>query len=369
MSSKTFYIRTSDRISFRNCQRAWKWGSLDMLGSSSIQEPLWFGSAFHYALEDYHGHKHFGSAEAAFDAFVRAHDDANLALPDNVRELQDLAEDMLEYYEKWLTQPHIDSYETVWYAGEPLVEVNFAIKWELEYASKMLKGLLEKSGYNEIVYRGQLDRIVEDIYGNWWIMEYKTAAQYRHFHLETDPQVTAYLWAAQKILPQAPVGVIYQQHHKSPPKPPRVLANGKLSTALTQNTSALLYREKMEELYGSTNQAPEDTRKFLELLRVREGEGGDRGVKRDVVTRNDHQLANENDKIENELIAMLVTLDEQSGNYPYPNPTDRCRWCAFQQPCIAVDSGLDYHAQLERYTSNKEEYGIDTWRNYLPERP
>ena len=63
--------RTSDRGLFKACRRRWNWqsplrGNREPLYSAS---PLWLGSGFHFALEDFHGYKHFPTAAAALQAY------------------------------------------------------------------------------------------------------------------------------------------------------------------------------------------------------------------------------------------------------------------------------------------------------------
>src|SRR5690348_13460937 len=89
------HIRTSDRYTFRRCRRKWGWSSHlhNNLEPSSTQEHFWFGSAMHWALEDFHGYNRYGSPVEAFrayhDAWLR---NAQLRkmLPDNHTELLEL---------------------------------------------------------------------------------------------------------------------------------------------------------------------------------------------------------------------------------------------------------------------------------------
>src|SRR4051812_22681517 len=67
-------IRTSDRTGFRRCRRRWGWSS-HLKGNLAPREaisPLWFGSGFHFALEDFHGPRQYASPIDAFNDFVRA---------------------------------------------------------------------------------------------------------------------------------------------------------------------------------------------------------------------------------------------------------------------------------------------------------
>src|SRR3954468_7715100 len=67
-------IRTSDRIGFKRCRRRWGWNShlRGNLGPKEAQNPLWFGTGMHFALEDYHGFNVYGSPTEAFKAYCSA---------------------------------------------------------------------------------------------------------------------------------------------------------------------------------------------------------------------------------------------------------------------------------------------------------
>src|SRR5574343_280770 len=71
---RAIIIRTSDRIAFKQCRRKWGWSShlKRNLGPKYLASPLWFGSAIHYALEDFHGYKRFANAADAFKAYCIA---------------------------------------------------------------------------------------------------------------------------------------------------------------------------------------------------------------------------------------------------------------------------------------------------------
>ena len=380
-----FYIRTSDRIAFRNCRRAWNWsfakgpngpegegegeGSGRGRGreSSELQTPLWFGTGFHFALEDFHSdaYRRYGGGYEAFEAYARACQisGGERGVPDNLRENLDQAKEMLDYYEAWLEYPGRPKFKTFIWNGRPAVEVPFEIPLPYRQgdASIIGKHMISRR-IDLIVYRGHIDRIAVDEYGQLWIMEYKTAAQYRLYHLDIDPQVTAYLWAARILWPdEAWGGVMYQQHHKNPPKPPRILKNGSLSTAATQNTSGPLYRRTLEALYGTVDRAPPPQREFYGKLMTQESESQDKGVRWDAIGRSTKQLASEETKIRQELEDILNPWIPM-----YPNPGDRCRWCAFQQACISYDSGYDYQEILEQTTKPREVYGVDSWKQHLP---
>ena len=161
---KAIVIRTSDRISFKKCRRAWAWSShlKGNLGPAYLASPLWFGSAIHFALEDFHGHKNFASAADAFKAYCIATSKQHLRdLPTDAEELYRMGTAMMDYYTNdWLSERKID--ETYWEAdpltGEmiPQVEVNFEIPVPLDEHPN-LKALAEAHGADTVLYRGTID--------------------------------------------------------------------------------------------------------------------------------------------------------------------------------------------------------------------
>lgn len=382
-AEKPLYIRTSGRIAYRQCRRAWSWATpLDNrvtgVRAESIAAPLWLGTGVHYALEDYHGSRMYKDSVEAFKAYV--HGCVQIGeYPEPLSEHTEQGIAMLKYYQKWLNVPDRPKYKTLMERnaqGElvPCVEVGFEIPLpyrqdlsQLTQAPQTFRSLeiskwMRKLGADLIVYRGHIDRVAVDEYGALWIFEYKTAASYRNFHFEVDPQVTAYLWAARILWPDHPIaGVIYQQHHKNPPEPPRILSNGQLSVASTQNTTSLLYRESLIDLYGSVERAPKKQQRYLDTIRNQEADNRDKGVQWDVVTRTEKQLRAEENKITLELSEML------NPDLPiYPSPSDKCRWCDFRAPCVAVDSGYDYRRMLNESYEPREDYADDAWRHHLP---
>lgn len=196
---RAIIIRTSDSITFKKCRRSWSWSShlKKNLGPSYLPSPLWFGSAVHYALEDFHGFKHFETAEDAFRAYCIATSKQHLRdLPDDAPELFKMGSAMMDYYQNgWLSERKADA--TYWELDPhtglevPQVEVNFEIPVPLE-DHPILAHYAREHGADCVLYRGTIDRISEDEFGRIWIVEYKTAKVAEHMHYQTDPQVTRY---------------------------------------------------------------------------------------------------------------------------------------------------------------------------------
>lgn len=367
---RAIIIRTSDRIAFKKCRRSWSWSShlKRNLGPAYLPGPLWFGSAVHYALEDFHGYKHFKTAEDAFRAYCIATSKQHLRdLPDDAPELFKMGSAMMDYYENgWLSERKAD--KTYWeldpHTGQeiPQVEVNFEIPVPLE-DHPILAHYAAEHGADCVLYRGTIDRISIDEYGRLLVVEYKTAKIAEHMHYQTDPQVSTYMFAAQHMYPDKEIaGVVYHQFIKKVPELPRIIGKGVVSTASNLTTSAILYRRQLEALYGSTGLAPEPNRKFLIDLMAKEDDNNDKYIQRTYIERNTTQTTNEAQKILLELEDMLnpdLAL--------YPNPTRDCsRMCSFLAPCVSFDDGSDWEGPLAARFSERDGPADRYWRHRMP---
>lgn len=337
-------IHTSDRVSFLRCRRKWALSS-PLRQNLSLDGPanpyLWLGTGFHFALEDYHGWNRFQSPSRALRAFGdawRPSDPRNDRRPDDWKELIDLGCEMFDYYVRyWL--PRRREFETFWYNGVPQVEVEFKIPIP----------------DTDAFYVGKFDRVVVDPWGRLFVQDYKTAAQFDTNKLETDPQVNTYIWAASHMYPEWECdGMLYTQFLKSPPKPPRVLANGELSLDKNQRTTYALYRRAVKEANGG--KVPKKYRAILEHLQAQETPEGDRFIIQNLVRRNMHAALAEVQKI------VAQTRDMLNPELPlYPNPTRDCIWdCSFRSVCLAMDDGSDWQYMLDSEFVNRTEE--DPWR-------
>lgn len=348
-------IRTSDRISFKNCRRRWGWSShlRHNLGPKEGISPLWFGTGIHFALEDFHGYNRFGHPKAAFEAYVRARIDHDpQRLPEDYKELTKLGQDMMDYYVLWLQQRKNTILKTYWHEGVPQVEVNF--RFDIPIDQKFL----DMGGYDKAVYSGTIDRICVDENGWLWPMDYKTAAQIATLHYATDPQIGVYMWAMPHLYAGKTIGgFYYQQHKKKVPLPGRILQNGSVSTDKSQDSSRLMYRETLISVYGSVENAPEKNQELLNQFAMQEDEWQDNFIRIDKVYRNERAAQSEGVKILMELEDML------NPDLPlYPNPTRDCaQFCPFHSPCVSMDDGSDYKHILSTVMEPREAV-YDSWR-------
>lgn len=342
-------ISTSERSTFRRCLRKW-WLSycarIDLV-PDGVNDALWFGTGYHYALADAEGFNIHGSPKRAFDAYLEACQKTTY-IPSDADRYQQLAHGMLDYYySSWL--PRRNEYNTLQINGIPQVEVRF-------------KAHFPKRGYT---YHGRFDRVVVDLFGRYFIEEIKTAAQFDTRKLPNDPQASAYTAIASLIYGFDFDGMIYTQHKKSVPEMPRELKSGALSQDRTQPTTHAMYRAALIAKY---DRIPTEYIEFLNSLAQRETDEGDQFVRRDKVYRNRIQQQNELRWIGQESYDMQ-RLRERGHIAAYPNNTRDCGWeCQYTDLCAAMDDGTDWLALINEsgiYQRRKEADDRSGWQQAL----
>jgi hypothetical protein len=331
-------IHQSDIQLFLRCRRRWYWESRLHAFLEPIDEgrsALWFGTGWHFALEDYHGYRRFPTPAAAFAAYVEAWPRSEL--PPDYEALTALAEGMLDYYANvWLPR-RPDRYETLWRDGVPQVEVPFVVP---------IPGL-------RALYGGTFDRIVTDADGRLYVLDYKTAARFELEKLAHDAQVSLYYWAARQLYGEAVEGCIWQYHRKAVPQPPMVLRDGSLSRDRRQPTTYALYHAALLERYG---EVPAAYVPYLNELAAQETAEGDAFIRRDVLRRNAAELEGTERRL------YWVARDMLTRGLPlYPNYTRDCAWdCPFRTPCLALDAGHDWEDLIAAMYRRREE--LHAWR-------
>lgn len=357
-------IHTSDRIKFKRCRRAWNWTSpiRQHLSKKERVLPLWFGTGWHFILEDFHGENLYGDPVLAWRDYVRATLDyyGHEYMPQEFEESVPLGEGMVRNYQLWL-QGRGEGYKTFVFNGIPQVEVNFKILIPIN------QEILRRADFDICYYEGTLDRVVEDIYGNLWIVEYKSAAQIFQMHYLTDPQVTSYCWAAQMLYGRPIAGCIYMQWRKDVPNEPRILQSGHISVADNQKTTHRQYRAALMNLYGEVLKAPKQNVDYLNRLAAEETPDADDFIRRDYLHRNQQSIQSEGVKI------LLETEEMLNPDLPlYPNPDRMCHFCDTRQACINLDDGSDWESELQdNFEPADPNRGRDPWRSLLihPKQP
>jgi len=351
-------IRTSDRVLFKQCRRKWGWNShlRQNIGPKQNAAPLWFGTAFHYVMEDYHGHRIYKDPKHALLAYAEATKKQNSdQLPDDWKDLLEMGYTMIDYYVKWAERRKHSLLPTYVHNGVPQVEVNFRIPIPVS------PELLARSGYDRVIYSGTIDRVVIDhALGVLWLLDYKTAKQFAQLHFQTDPQITTYCWAGAYMYDMPVQGMIYAQHLKREIGSPRILKSGKMSIAQNQSVTHITYKEGLIDLYGSIEKSPVENVEYLNNLAKLEDERQDKFIRYDYVNRSARMQEAEGKKI------LLECEDMLNPNLPlYPNPTRDCaHMCAFNGACVSMDDGSDWEGIIND-EFKKRDLDYDSWRKYL----
>jgi hypothetical protein len=333
-------IHTSDRVLFKRCRRRWDWQSpirQNLEPKEVTASALWFGTGFHFAMEDYHGYNVFGHPVNALKAYYQCFPTANR--PPDADELMVIGIAIFNYYVTgWL--PRRKEFKTLVVDGRPQVEVQFEVELPDRNAT----------------YAGTFDRVVVDPHQRLWVVDYKSVARFDTTKLETDTQISAYAWAASQIYGAPFEGVLYMQFVKAIPQPPQRLKNGEFSQTKQQKVTHALYRKALRDAFGTIPSRYVD---FLNYLAAQEGPEGDLFIRRDLVRRNEHVQASEYFKILDEVDDMINPRLRI-----YTNPTRDCAWeCPFRTPCIALDDGSDWESLIEMGYREKKELG--NWRSQL----
>jgi hypothetical protein len=405
-----FTIRTSDRRTFRRCLRKWDFqaslrGNWQHKGTEQNIN-FWFGSAIHFSMEDFHGENKFGDPRKAFWAYYQAFPADELPLGAEAN--YELGMAMLSYYLTWykrhnevtdfktayvdpethtLYDPHkVKKTDKLKYAVEQsfLLSLNTwvaldetdcirAAYFDVKDLPKTTENvIIEKDDvkYNchivPVQYHGTMDKIVCDKYGRYWILDYKTAKGADINKLDTDDQISAYLWAFERWFGIRPYGFIYLQLTKEAVQEPRRLKNGELSVDKKQKTTYSLLKQEIIKDYGSVNSAPAKLIQFLNYMAEQESPEGDRFIRWDFVKRSPEQIESTEQNILGELRTML--WDQL---YCYPNPTRDCIWdCPCRDLCLAMDRKDDVAIQefmqgFEQRPRN-EDGNLDPWRENIP---
>ena len=399
-----FTIRTSDRRTFRRCLRKWDFqsslrGNWQHIGTEQNIN-FWFGSAIHFAMEDYHGENKFGDPRKAFWAYYQAFPTSEL--PMGAEAHYELGMAMLSYYLTWYKRHNdVAGFETALVDPEThqlynphqvkktdkmeyTVEQSFILPLNT-YVAVDANDNIRKAFFNvqdpscisftyngvecnivPICYHGTMDRIVCDKYGRYWVLDYKTAKGADTNKLDTDDQISAYLWAFEKWFGIKPYGFIYLQLTKEAVQEPKRLKNGELSVDKKQKTTYSLLKQEIINDYGTVNAAPDKLIQFLNHMASIESPEGDRFIRWDFVKRTPEQIRSTEEHIMGELRHML--WDDL---YCYPAPTRDCIWdCPCRDLCLALDrkdeTAVNEFMQNFEQRPRNEDGNLDPWRENIP---
>lgn len=407
-----FTVRTSGRRTFRRCMRKWGWQSSmrKNLQRKGVETNIhfWFGSAIHFAMEDYFGYNRFGDLQRAFQGYYAAF--PAYERPNGADEHYYLGLGMLDYFKEWYkSKNETYGFETVWLhpdhpeevapgtpGAEPLVEQSFILdlgkkvlaredtdeiisetdpnlyqredgSWYYVHYEEDLTLVEVSVIWKTVYYHGTFDRIVRDRQGRWWIMDWKTAKSADTGKLDTDDQISAYLWAAEQWFGRPIHGFMYVQLTKDLAKPLKRLANGHLSVDKKQKTTYRMARQSVIDRYGSVSKAPKNVVDYLNLLTTQETPEGDRFIRWDPIFRTKEQKISTYHHIMGELDLMA-----NPNLYLFPNFTRDCSWdCQFRDACMALEQQNPELAQSlldEEFEERprEEDGNIEAWRERIP---
>lgn len=332
-------IRTSDRQTFKQCRVKWDFSS-PLRGNWEPDippKPLWLGSAVHKALEVYYDPSTPRDRSHAIAAYT-LHCNTRLAEYETIQgdlwaEQQEdwdnqynLGLGMLQYY--FTQAPLLDDFKVIWVEKDLLVELDDLEdqRWETPY------------------YGARLDGLIQDSFGEYWILEHKTAATLPSSidYLEKDDQCGSYIWLVQEQLGIEVAGVLYNILAKKIPHTPTVLKSGALSQNKQQDTTYELYEEAIKE--RKLNRAEYDN--FLKFLL----EYPKSFIFREKVRRNQFEVSSMRKRITSEVYDMFSARI-------YPNPSRiNCNGCWFAEPCTALLEGQDVKFVLESQFKQRPEY-------------
>jgi hypothetical protein len=371
----THEVHQSELRSFRGCRRRWNWVFRDNYYPPLTPRPLEFGIAFHKCMEVLHrpetwtfDHNVLGSlAEKAFvdeckDQKQKYLDAKDLyALDDDqehdYEERMALGRGMIWYYVKnklpEIQQTYVPiSVETSFHV--PLMDDGEYIFCKCR---RCRKDFARSGGGqwfgNPVVYSGRTDVIVHDMFGNYFIMDWKTAAAFRDIeeYLVLDIQVASYVMALRRNLGLNIQGFLYFELRKAFPEPPKL------------NTSIRLGR-----WYSVNKQQATDHDTYLATIKEGDLEGYESGAydgflaylkasgtlffRLTRIPKGDYELA----QVEKNLVLEVRDMLEPNLRI-YPAPSQfSCNSCAFSLPCRMKNTGEDYQYTLDTMYERREPY-------------
>jgi len=191
-------------------------------GSMPRGEALTFGSAYHEAIEN------------GLDEGIKMLKENGL---DNKIEL---LEEMIDRLAKYMEEEELEITDN---------EVEFGLE---------VPGTEEK-------FIGYVDAIGK-LHGEDVLIEFKTAATIDVSTIHINAQITAYLYAVRELGISDATKMLYIINRKRKDKEPRILKNGRLSTAKGQGCSPQAYYDKAIEIYGTQAEFPTKVQECLDNI-------------------------------------------------------------------------------------------------------
>ena len=393
-------LHNSDRGSFLRCRRFWDWSSptrnnlslrADIFG---VNVDLWFGTAVHWALEQYYKPGLSRNPVEAFTTYFdicwrggtvtsewldRVHDLNPRPVIDNpdlwiIRGLEDIIPDadgdvwdglrelginMLTFYKQYAEAN--DAFEVL------VVEHDFSIPiWDYENDCILTATDLREHSPNygkklEVHNRGRMDAIWSKPNGKLGVIDHKTSSRIDEDFfekLDTDEQVTSYLYAAEVEatyygLPYAGEAMeecIYNVLRKAFPQPPTVVRGGLFSIdRKAESCTYDMLTSWMQENDVTYESLPEKHQFYVDWLQE---VGAEQFIIRKQVRRNRHQLQAAGYTLYQQAMDMLAP---DVRIYRNMSNDFKCLGCQFRAPCLAKDDGGDWEQLInDNYTRTRD---------------
>jgi len=369
-------IHVSEARSFRGCRRRWYWHFRQNYNPPITPKPLEFGVAYHLAMEVLHNpktwkfpHDVLGAlAEKAFveecrrqkKEYLRQREAYGMdaSEEEDYEERVTLGRGMIRYY---VTNklPELQAEFTPTH-----VETSFEVLLKDEQGNTIYckcsncRLVFSKTGGgrwkgNPVVFAGRVDLIVHDSQGDYWIWDWKTAAQLaqQEVFLELDDQIARYVWALRHRLGLNIRGFIYFEIRKGFPEPPAENKTVRLGRSFSVNKNQTTDYETYRNHVAIHDKAAYESGAYDDFLTYLQASGVE-FFRKFVVFKSDYELGQVGINL---LLETLDMLDPNVRLYPSPGRFG-CQTCAFQVPCISKNSGQDYEYTLETLYEIKPPY-------------
>jgi len=307
------------------------------LQPKSSNQNLAFGTAIHAGLESYYKGK--GLNQGIKDFTVSLYD-SNLD-DDVLYDLEYLGKGMLANYDRYASEDRSEIIKVEYSFSLPIqvTDENYlSHRTSAEFDIDHNGTLLFKD--KPVHYDGTIDLLIKNPDGEYWIVDHKTAKTIYDdkFFLNTNDQITAYIWAMRKL--GYPVkGFIYQELLKKIPEPIKPLKRkykGRKYSVNIQNP--VILADYITTLLNSGEDL-ELYKDFLQYLRLNPNPF----FKRSHIERSEAELLMFENLVFFEAIDML-----SPSTVMYPSPDYfGCDFCSFQDPCLAMNKNEDWEYILD----------------------